>query len=291
MPFRGNNCLSDSVSVTNFEPEFRWLPPWCVAISITARTALVVAVIFLGLAAAAFAQNADAPKPQTQASPSPAAQTPPGQAAPDQTATSTPPKPVAIFNLLQKKSIVFPDIAYSTERLSTGQKFELFVDNSVSVNAFTWSLLGSAVGQADNSPTGWEQGWDAYGKRFGSSMARGASTEFFGTFVLASVVHEDPRFYAEINPPFFHAVKYSLQRVFVSRNDDGHDVMSWSRLGGPMLAEGLANVYYPDRNRTVGDTFLRYGLDLASRAGGNMFREYWPILLKKMSHTSGPAAN
>ena len=71
---------------------------------------------------------------------------------------------MAIFNLLQKKSIVFPDIAYSTERLSTGQKFELFVDNSVSVNAFTWSLLGSAVGQADNSPTGWEQGWDAYGK-------------------------------------------------------------------------------------------------------------------------------
>jgi hypothetical protein len=283
MPFRGKNCFSDSASVTNFEPEFRRLPPW---------RALVVAVIFLGmiflgLAAAAFAQ--DAPQLQTHPSPSPAAQTPPGQAAPDQ--VSTPPKPVAIFNLLQKKSIVFPDIAYSTERLSTGQKFELFVDNSVSVNAFTWSLLGSAVGQADNSPTGWEQGWDAYGKRFGSSMARGASTEFFGTFVLASVVHEDPRFYAEINPPFFHAVKYSLQRVFVSRNDDGREIMSWSKLGGPMLAEGLANVYYPDRNRTVGDTFLRYGLDLASRAGGNMFREYWPILLKKMSHTSGPAGN
>ena len=283
MPFRGKNCFSDSASVTNFEPEFRRLPPW---------RALVVAVIFLGmiflgLAAAAFAQ--DAPQLQTHPSPSPAAQTPPGQAAPDQ--VSTPPKPVAIFNLLQKKSIVFPDIAYSTERLSTGQKFELFVDNSVSVNAFTWSLLGSAVGQADNSPTGWEQGWDAYGKRFGSSMARGASTEFFGTFVLASVVHEDPRFYAEINPPFFHAVKYSLQRVFVSRNDDGREIMSWSKLGGPMLAEVLANVYYPDRNRTVGDTFLRYGLDLASRAGGNMFREYWPILLKKMSHTSGPAAN
>lgn len=283
MPFRGKNCFSDSASVTNFEPEFRRLPPW---------RALVVAVIFLGmiflgLAAAAFAQ--DAPQLQTHPSPSPAAQTPPGQAAPDQ--VSTPPKPVAIFNLLQKKSIVFPDIAYSTERLSTGQKFELFVDNSVSVNAFTWSLLGSAVGQADNSPTGWEQGWDAYGKRFGSSMARGASTEFFGTFVLASVVHEDPRFYAEINPPFFHAVKYSLQRVFVSRNDDGREIMSWSKLGGPMLAEVLANVYYPDRNRTVGDTFLRYGLDLASRAGGNMFREYWPILLKKMSHTSGPAGN
>jgi hypothetical protein len=55
------------------------------------------------------------------------------------------------------------------------------------------------------------------------------------------------------------------------------------------MAEGLANVYYPDRNRTVGDTLFRYGLDLASRAGGNMLREYWPVFLAKISHTRQPA--
>lgn len=218
----------------------------------------------------------------TQPSPSPAAQPPDGQApnAPE------PPKPVALYNLLQRKSIVFPDIAYSTERLSTGQKFELFVDNSGSVDAVTWAALGSAVGQANDSPTGYGQGWDGYGKRFGSSMARQASGEFFGTFLLASALREDPRFYAEIRPSFFHAVKYSFQQVFIMRSDDGRDVVAWSRLGGPLLGEGLANVYWPDRNRTAGDTLFRYGLDLASRAGGNMLREYWPVLLGKISHAS-----
>jgi hypothetical protein len=104
------------------------------------------------------------------------------------------------------------------------------------------------------------------------------------------VLHEDPRFYAEIHPKFFHAMKYSVQRVFIMRNDDGRDVVAWSRLGGPLMAEGLANVYWPDQNRTVGDTLFRYGLDLASRAGGNMLREYWPVLLAKISHAPRPAA-
>jgi len=250
------------------------------------RVLFVLAVVALGSITGAFAQQT--PPLQTQPSPSPAAQTPLGQTASAENPTTTI-APLAFYNLLQKKSVVFPDIAYSTERLSPGQKFELFVDNSVAVNAVTWALLGSAVGQADNSPTGYGQEWGAYGKRFGSAMARESSTEFFGTFLLASALHEDPRFYAEIHPPFFHAVKYSLQRVFIMRSDDGREVVSWSRLAAPLMAEGLANIYWPDRNRSVGDTLFRYGLDLASRAGGNMLREYWPVVLNRISHRPGPA--
>ena len=113
-------------------------------------------------------------------------------------------------------------------------------------------------------------------------MARQASSNFFGTFLLASALHQDPRFYPEIKPGLGHAMKYSGERVFVTRNDDGRDVVNWSGLAGPLLAEGLANVYWPERNRSVGDTFLRYGLDLATRAGGNMLREYWPVFYGKI---------
>jgi len=252
-------------------------PPLCALI--------ILGVIGFGSTVVVSAQETPKPPLQTQPSPSPAAQPPPDQAP----SAQEPPAPVALYNLLQKKSVVFPDIAYGTERLSAGQKFQLFVDNSVSVDSVTWAVLGSAVGQAFDSPTGYGQEWGAYGKRFGSDMARQASSEFFGTFLLASTLHEDPRFYAEIHPKFFHAVKYSVQRVFIMRSDDGRDVVAWSRLGGPLMAEGLANVYWPDRNRTVGDTLFRYGLDLASRAGGNMLREYWPVLLAKISHAPRPA--
>jgi hypothetical protein len=197
-------------------------------------------------------------------------------------------KPVGVFNLLDRRSIVFPDIAASTEPLSPNQKFQLFVDNSISVHRVVWASLGSAVGQASHSPTGFGQGWDAYGKRFGSSMARGASNEFFGTFILASALHYDPRFFPEKDPGLGHAIKYSLSRVFVSRNDAGAQVVNVPGLAGPLLGEALANAYWPDRNRTVGDTLLRYGLDLATRAGGNMLREYWPVVQRRFMRSASP---
>jgi len=247
---------------------------------------IIFGVVAYGSATVAFAQERPQPPLQTRPSPSPAAQPPPGQAP----TALVPPKPVALYNLLQKKSIVFPDIAYSTERLSAGQKLRLSVDNSLSVDAVVWAALGSAVGQADDHPTGYGEEWGAYGKRFGANMARESSNEFFGTFLLASRLHEDPRFYAEIHPAFFHAVKYSLQQVFVMQNDDGRQVVAWSRLGGPLMAEGLANVYWPDQNRTAGATLLRYGLDLASRWSGNLLRDYWPVFLAKISHAPRPAA-
>jgi hypothetical protein len=56
-----------------------------------------------------------------------------------------------LYNLPERKSIVFPDIAYSTEQLSAQHKFELFVDNSVSVNSVTRAMLGSAVGTSGHS--------------------------------------------------------------------------------------------------------------------------------------------
>jgi hypothetical protein len=229
----------------------------------------------------------DTPKPQ----PPNQTQTDTPTAPADQTSNAPSKVPgVALYNLLQKKSIVFPDIAASNQRFTTGDKFQLFVDNSISVHTMTWAVLGAAVGQADDSPTGFGQGWDGYAKRFGSSMGRQASSEFFGTFVLSSAMHLDPRFYPEIRPSFFHAVKYSVQRVFVTRNDDGRDVANWSGLAGPLMAEGLANVYWPDRNRTVGDTFFRFGLDLATKAGGNMLREYWPVFYGKITHAPRPSA-
>ncbi len=237
--------------------------------------ALIVGVIAFGSTAGAFAQ-----------------QTPPPQTPPDAPSASKPPSTPTgipgedIYNLMQKKSLFFPNIATSTERLSPSGKFKLFVNNSISLSAISWAALSSAVSQADNSPTGYEQGWDAYGKRVGSYMARNASSEFFGTFLLASALHEDPRFYPEVNPSFGQAIKYSVKMVFVTRNDDGHNVANISGLAGPLMAEGLANVYWPDRNRTVGDTFMRYGLDLATNASGNLFREYWPVLFNKMHHSS-----
>ena len=60
-----------------------------------------------------------------------------------------------------------------------------------------------------NNPEAYGQGWDAYGGRFGASLARSASSNFFGDFVFASIFSQDPRFFPESKPTFWGSVKYS----------------------------------------------------------------------------------
>ena len=198
---------------------------------------------------------------------------------------------MAFFSTLERKSLVFPDIATSAGPLSTGEKFELFVNNSISISTLFTSSVGSGINQATNTPEGYGQGREGYAKRFGSSMARNASSNFFGTFLLASVLREDPRFFPQSNPTFGGSAKYSVKRLFVTRSDSGHDTANWSGLLGPLFAEGLANTYWPEQDRTAGDTLERYGLDLAIQAGGNMLRNYWPVFFKKLRRSGSLRAS
>jgi hypothetical protein len=190
--------------------------------------------------------------------------------------------PVTFFTTLARKSVVFPDIATSESPLSRREKFELFVNNSISVSTLFSAAAGSGIAQASNWPEGYGQGAAGYGKRFGSSMARNASSNFFGTFLLASMLHEDPRFFPQKDPTFGGSVKYSVQRLFVTRSDSGSNTANWSGLLGPLFAEGLANSYWPERERTAGDTLQRYGFDMANIVGYNLLRNYWPVFFKRM---------
>ena len=189
---------------------------------------------------------------------------------------------VQVFRLLERKSLVFPDLATNQGPLTTWQKFELAANNSVALSTIGAAGLGAAYGQAIDSPSGYGQGADGYGKRFGASMARDASGNLFGTFLLASLLHQDPRFYVRRHLSFKQSVTYSAKRLVFTNSDSGEKEINYSGLVGPLMAEGLANAYYPDENRTVGSTLTRYASDLGWRFGGNLLRQYWPSINRKL---------
>src|SRR5262249_3009628 len=104
-------------------------------------------------------------------------------------------KPPSGFAALNEKSLFFPNIVTTEGPLSAGDKFKLFAANSASIGTILGSALSAGIAQAEDSPRGYGQGAEGYGKRFGASMARTASNQFFSTFMLASMLRQDPRFY------------------------------------------------------------------------------------------------
>ena len=179
-------------------------------------------------------------------------------------------------------SFVFPDIATSPGPLTAAGKFKLFVNQSISPPYIFEAASGAAFDQARNVPKGFGQGWSAYGSRFGTSMARSTSSSFFESFLLASCLHQDPRFFPQYKPTFWGSLRYSTQRIVITRNDSGKSVLNVSGLLAPLASEGLANLYLPPSEQTFGRTMARVGGDLAWRVGGNMFKNYWPTFFRNM---------
>src|SRR5437588_13032200 len=75
------------------------------------------------------------------------------------------------IEVLERRSIFFPDIATSAGPLSVKQKFELFADQSIAPSRLLSSAAGAGIGQAQNSLADYGQGMAGYGKSFGTLVA------------------------------------------------------------------------------------------------------------------------
>jgi hypothetical protein len=200
------------------------------------------------------------------------------------------------FQVVSRRSYFFPDLAYTRKPLNSGQKFLLAADVTIAPSALIATATSAAISQANDSWPGYGQGWNAYGKRYGATMALNASTNMFGVFLLPSVLHHDPRYFVLAHGSFGQHVAHALKRMVVAPTDAGGEAVNISGLFGPLGAEGLSNTYLPDAERTTGQTFERYGIQMAVIAGGNIAREFWPMIFKtlrigKVANGAAPRAS
>lgn len=186
------------------------------------------------------------------------------------------------IGLVARRSFFYPELATTPGPLSAEQKFKLFLTKSMSPPQLLGSLAVAGITQATDRFPGYGQGGEGFAKRFGASMATGASSNFFGTFVLASILHEDPRYFPRLEGGFGKRVGYALRRVVVTPKDGEGETFNWSGTMGALGAEGLANSYLPDGERTVGKTFQRYGIRMGFGAANNVLKEYWPTIFKRL---------
>lgn len=183
---------------------------------------------------------------------------------------------------MTNRSIIFPDIATTPGRVTSAEKFKIFVNQSVSPAYLLAAGISAAFNQARGVPKAYGQGWDAYGDRYGESVARASSSSFFGTFLFASVLRQDPRFFPQYKPSFWGSVKYSVRRIVVAQTDSGKSTFDTSGILGPLAAEALSNAYLPKSEQTGAKTMERYGTDIAWKFAANMFKNYWPTFFQDM---------
>lgn len=185
-------------------------------------------------------------------------------------------------DFVARRTFFYPELATTPGPLSSADKLKLSLAESISTSRLLAASASAGINQAANTPSGYGQGSEGFAKRFGASMATSASSHLFGTFLIPSILGQDPRYFVHYNDHFTHRVELALRRVLITRTDSGGEAFNLSGILGPMLAESLANAYQPDRERTTGRTFKRIGIRIAGGAANNLLKEYWPSIFKNL---------
>jgi hypothetical protein len=172
--------------------------------------------------------------------------------------------------------------------MTTGQKFRLATASVFDWGAYPFNALLAAVGQANNDPEAWGQGWGAYGKRYGAAFADNSIGSYMTVAIYPSLLHEDPRYYEMGQGKFSRRFVYGWSRLFVVRTDAGHDRFNYSEWIGNASAAAMSNIYHPADERTAARNATTFGFLIFYDGISNELREFWPDIRRKVFHKKNP---
>ncbi len=166
--------------------------------------------------------------------------------------------------------------------LSSGEKFKLFVLDSVEPLTFVAAGFNAGLAQAQDDDSKFGQGAQGYGKRFGAAYTDQASENFFKNFLYPSLFREDPRYYRVAHGPGGRRLLYALRHSVVAHHDSGKLMFNFSEWLGTASAVSLSNLYHPGNQRGFGPTAKSIGINMGIDTGFDVLREFLPEILRKL---------
>ena len=143
------------------------------------------------------------------------------------------------------------------------------------------TILGEAgISVAADSHSAYGPGFYGWGKNVGVSFTEDITGEFFGTFLIPSVVHQDPHYHrmptASMKKRIFHAA----YQVLWTQGDNGKGMPNYADIVGFGIDDEIANLYVPDRRTNASSSAKRYGITLATAPIDNYITEFLPDVAK-----------
>jgi hypothetical protein len=168
--------------------------------------------------------------------------------------------------------------------LTDSQKFALFWKDLLHWETHASLAFDSGISFALGGRSYLGSGGEQYLAIYGLDVADEENFTFFNAFFLPWIFHEDPRYIPLGHGSTGERLTYAISRVFVTRNDAGHSEFNKSRVLGTVIATSLSSAYYSiyGANVSVGGNFASIGINLASEAAFDVFKELWPEAARKL---------
>jgi hypothetical protein len=262
-----------------------------------ARVALLLSAL-LGLSLPLWAGQAESPQPALPEAPQPQlpvhASAPAAVPCPARTTTKPVAAPINAGNLqtsatpgIQPASPPCPQPPPTNwyERFINGpqvkpltpkEKARLAARNVLDpFNALTiLAEAGISVGSDAHSAYG--PGMSGFGRYVGVSFTQDLTGEFVSTFLIPSIVHQDPHYHRMPNASIPRRVRHAITQIVWTQGDNGKGMVNYADVVGAAIQDEVNNLYVPGRQTNLPASAARYSIGLATAPIDNFVSEFLP---------------
>jgi len=166
--------------------------------------------------------------------------------------------------------------------LTPRQKAYLAVHNFIDPGNIVTILGTSGIAIASDSHTAYGPGWRGFGRNAGLSFVQDATGDFFGTFLIPSIAHEDPHYHRMPNASIPMRTLHAISRTVIAQSDSGHPMPNYSTLLTYPITAEIANLYVPGVATNGPSTVERVLTGYATDPIDNLITEFLPDVAKRV---------
>ena len=137
-------------------------------------------------------------------------------------------------------------------------------------------MMGSGVSVATNAHGPYGPGMAGFGRTVGYSLEQDIQGEFFATFLIPVIAHEDPRYHRMGGKNIPARALHAILHTYVSQHDDGRIMPNYATLLNYPIAAELANIWIPGTPVNARSTANRVVLGYAFDPTGTLIGEFLP---------------
>lgn len=154
------------------------------------------------------------------------------------------------------------------------------------IDPFNLLTIGgdAAIGIGSDSHTPYGPGMRGFFKYSGVSLTEDMTGEFFGTFLVPSLVHQDPHYHREPFMPVRHRILHAITQIVWTQSYTGKPMFNYANFLGGIATAAVSNTFVPGPNRQgFGNTAERLALAFAISPSGNLIEEFVPDVAKRIN--------
>jgi hypothetical protein len=133
---------------------------------------------------------------------------------------------------------------------------------------------GIVIGANSHSPYG--PGMAGFGRNVGVAYAQDMTGEFFGTFLIPSIFHQNPHYHRMPHATIPRRLLNTCTQVFWVQSDTGHGMLNYANIIGYAIDDEIGNLYVPGRATNLPASATRYATTFLFEPTNNVVSEFLP---------------